>query len=210
MSEKYRTIFELSEAVIIEKKSRFIATISPANTIDEAQCFINEMRKKYWDASHNVFAYQIGLKNEHQRLSDDGEPSGTAGIPIMEVIRGEGLKNVIINVTRYFGGTLLGTGGLVRAYGKSAKEAVNSAKIIEKILLTTIFVTITYHYSGKIQYASLQSNYIIKDTVYTDNVKFIILVPSAEIKKFTEQITDITNGTASVSIESESYETVFI
>ncbi|WP_304943980.1 IMPACT family protein, partial [Vallitalea guaymasensis] len=117
MVEKYLTIFEDNEAELVEKKSRFIATIKHVETEEEIKDFLEGIRKKYWNATHNVFAYTIGLKQPLERCSDDGEPSGTAGMPILEVIRGSKLHNVIVVVTRYFGGTLLGTGGLVRAYG---------------------------------------------------------------------------------------------
>ena len=121
MLKKYKTILTQAEAEIVEKKSRFIATVRPVKTEEEAKAFIEEMKKKYWNATHNVFAYQIGERNELQRFSDDGEPQGTAGMPVLSVLKGEDIKDTAIVVTRYFGGTLLGTGGLVRAYGHSAK-----------------------------------------------------------------------------------------
>ena len=141
---KYKTIYKEAEAEIIEKKSKFIATVRPVKTEEEAQSFIEEMRKKYWDATHNVFAYQIGERNQIQRFSDDGEPSGTAGLPVLDVLKGEDVKDVAIVVTRYFGGTLLGTGGLVRAYGKAAKEGLLEAGIIEKKLYRRFHVITDY------------------------------------------------------------------
>ena len=134
MLKKYKTILEEAEEEIVEKKSRFIATVRPVKTEDEARAFIEEMKKKYWDARHNVFAYQIGERNELQRFSDDGEPQGTAGMPVLNVLKGEDVKDTAVVVTRYFGGTLLGTGGLVRAYGKAAKEGLLSAGIVEMVL----------------------------------------------------------------------------
>ena len=129
MLKKYKTILTQAEAEIVEKKSRFIATVRPVKTEEEAKAFIEEMKKKYWNATHNVFAYQIGERNELQRFSDDGEPQGTAGMPVLSVLKGEDIKDTAIVVTRYFGGTLLGTGGLVRAYGHSAKEGLLAAGI---------------------------------------------------------------------------------
>ena len=129
MLKKYKTILAQAEAEIVEKKSRFIATVRPVKTEEEAKAFIEEMKKKYWNATHNVFAYQIGERNELQRFSDDGEPQGTAGMPVLSVLKGEDVKDTAIVVTRYFGGTLLGTGGLVRAYGHSAKEGLLAAGI---------------------------------------------------------------------------------
>ena len=122
MLEQYKTVLEQGQQEIVEKKSRFIATVRPVKTEEEAKSFIEEIKKIYWNATHNVFAYQIGERNEIQRFSDDGEPQGTAGMPVLDVLQREDIKNTAIVVTRYFGGTLLGTGGLVRAYGKSAKE----------------------------------------------------------------------------------------
>ena len=122
--DSFKTISQNGEILIIEKKSKFIATVMQVHTVEEADQYMQQLRKKYYDATHNCFAYQIGEHNEFQRSSDDGEPQGTAGKPILEVLKGEGIRNTLICVTRYFGGTLLGTGGLVRAYGKAAKEGL--------------------------------------------------------------------------------------
>ncbi len=140
MLKKYKTILTQAEAEIVEKKSRFIATVRPVKTEEEAKAFfIEEMKKKYWNATHNVFAYQIGERNELQRFSDDGEPQGTAGMPGLSVLKGEDIKDTAIVVTRYFGGTLLGTGGLVRAYGHSAKEGLLAAGIARAGFVSEIF-----------------------------------------------------------------------
>ena len=147
MLKKYKTILTQAEAEIVEKKSRFIATVRPVKTEEEAKAFIEEMKKKYWNATHNVFAYQIGERNELQRFSDDGEPQGTAGMPVLTVLSGEEIKNTVIVVTRYFGGTLLGTGGLVRAYGKAAKEAVLAAGIAEINTFERFSVKCSYNLS---------------------------------------------------------------
>ncbi|NLL71417.1 MAG: YigZ family protein [Epulopiscium sp.] len=192
MLKKYKTILQQAEAEIMEKKSRFIATVAPVKTETEAQDFIEALRKKYWDATHNVFAYQIGEKNEIQRCSDDGEPSGTAGLPVLDMIRGEDLKNVVVVVTRYFGGTLLGTGGLVRAYGRSAKEGLLAAQIITKVLYQRFEVSIDYSLMGKVQYEILQNGYVIQDTLYTDEVTFVVLVEYPQKDVFTKQIINLT------------------
>ena len=151
MLKKYKTILAQAEAEIVEKKSRFIATVRPVKTEEEARSFIEELKKKYWDATHNVFAYQIGERNEIQRFSDDGEPQGTAGMPVLNVLKGEDVKDTAIVVTRYFGGTLLGTGGLVRAYGKAAKEGLLTAGIAELVLYSRYFVTVDYTDSGTVR-----------------------------------------------------------
>ena len=124
MADRFKILYKGGESELVVKKSRFIATLSPVESEEEAAAFLAEMRKKYWDASHNCFAFTIGMNHELTRCSDDGEPSGTAGKPILEVIRGQGLHNVLIVVTRYFGGTLLGTGGLVRAYTAASLEGL--------------------------------------------------------------------------------------
>ena len=152
METEYRTVYKGGEGEITEKKSRFIATVSPASSEEEALLFIESMRKKYWDARHNCFAYVIGKRGELKRFSDDGEPGGTAGKPILEVITGEGLCNAAIVVTRYFGGTLLGTGGLVRAYTAASKEGLASSVIVTKILGVRLHIMTDYNGLGKIQY----------------------------------------------------------
>lgn len=194
MLKKYKTILEQAEAEISEKKSRFIATVRPVKTEEQARAFIEEMKKKYWDATHNVFAYQIGERNEIQRFSDDGEPQGTAGMPILNVLKGEDVKNTAIVVTRYFGGTLLGTGGLVRAYGKSAKEGLLAAGIAELVLYCRYHVTVPYTESGKVQYEILQAGHVLHDTVYTDQVQFVVLVEADVAEQFEKQMTDVLKG----------------
>ncbi len=205
MLKKYKTILNQAEAEIIEKKSRFIATVRPVKTEEEARLFIDEMKKKYWNATHNVSAYQIGERNEIQRCSDDGEPQGTAGKPVLDVLAGEDIKNTAIVVTRYFGGTLLGTGGLVRAYGKSAKEGILSAGIAEMILYRKFSIVTDYPTSGKIQYEVLQDGHIIHDTVYTENVEFIVLTEIDFAESFYNKMIDISNGKAEISSISDIY-----
>lgn len=133
MTKEYRTVYEGGEGEVVEKKSRFIASVRPVSTEEEALAFIETIRKKHWNASHNCFAYVIGERSELARYSDDGEPGGTAGKPMLDVLKGEALCNTAVVVTRYFGGTLLGTGGLVRAYSQAVKEGLASSVIITKI-----------------------------------------------------------------------------
>ena len=123
MLEHYKTIYEGGEGELVEKKSRFIATVRPVETEEEALAFIEEMKKKYWDARHNCYVYSVGMNREATRCSDDGEPSGTAGRPMLDVLLGAGIYNAAIVVTRYFGGVLLGTGGLVRAYSGAVQAS---------------------------------------------------------------------------------------
>lgn len=205
MLKSFKTVNQAANAEIIEKKSRFIASVKPISSEEEALAFVAEIKKKHWDATHNVFAYQFGERNEVQRQSDDGEPSGTAGLPVLDVLRGEDIKNTVIVVTRYFGGTLLGTGGLVRAYGKAAKEGVLAAGIIEKILYKYIFVTVDYNFSGKVQYETLQMGHVIYNTEYTDKVKFTVLCEVDSSEGFVKRMTDISGGCADISDGGEGY-----
>ena len=199
MAEKYRTILKEGTAEIIEKKSRFISYAKPVKTDEEAREFIEKIKKENWNATHNVFAYQIGDRNEIQRFSDDGEPQGTAGMPVLTVLSGEEIKNTVVVVTRYFGGTLLGTGGLVRAYGKSAKEAVLAAGIAEINTFERFSVKCSYNLSGKVQYEILQGGYILEDTVFTDMVEYTVLTEYDMKDAFVSKITDVTSAQAEIN-----------
>ena len=165
-----KTVYSGGEGEIIEKKSRFIATVRPVSAEEEAAAFIAEMKKKYWDARHHCYAYVVGERAQLQRCSDDGEPGGTAGKPILEVIMGEEVRNVALVVTRYFGGTLLGTGGLVRAYSSAAKEGLASSVIITKIPGVKLRIGTDYNGLGKIQYILGQKGLEVLDAVYTEKV----------------------------------------
>ncbi len=199
MLERYKTILNEAQAEIIEKKSKFIATVKPISSEDDAREFIDIIKKKYWDATHNTFAYQLGENNEIRRSSDDGEPSGTAGKPILNILTEGNIKNTIIIVTRYFGGTLLGTGGLIRAYGKAAKEGILNAGIFEMVLYNKFSVKGDYTLSGKIQYEILQQNNIIYETFYTDIVEYIVFVEKLKVDKFLKSIINISNAKASIT-----------
>lgn len=205
MLDEYSTVLERAEAELIEKKSRFIATVCPVKTEDEARAFIAEMRKKYWDATHNVFAYQIGERNEIQRSSDDGEPQGTAGKPVLDVLAVGDIKNTAIVVTRYFGGTLLGTGGLVRAYGRCAKLGIEEAGIARVRHYKECSVSTDYTTAGKIQYEITKGEYILKETLYTDKVEFIVLLDSGNEKKFYDMVSEVTMGKSEAVLLREIY-----
>lgn len=205
MKNSYKTINQQAQAEIVEKKSRFIANVLPVSSEEEAINFINKIKKQYYDARHNCFAYIIGGNIPIIRFSDDGEPSGTAGKPILDVLLGENLENVVIVVTRYFGGTLLGTGGLVRAYGKSAKEGILLGKIVEMDTYTKFFISVDYSLIGKIQYEITNSGHILIDTQYTDLVKFIVYVKSQLIEDFTKSIINITNNNVNINKENEYF-----
>lgn len=199
MLERYKTISKDSEALIIEKKSKFIATVRKVETVEEAEVELQKLRKKYYDATHNCFAYQIGEKNEYQRSSDDGEPSGTAGKPILDVLKGEDVKNVLVCVTRYFGGTLLGTGGLVRAYGKAAKEGLLAAGIVEKRRIRLIDLEMNYTLSGKVQYLLSDGGYTIRESIYLENVAFRVEVLIEEEEHFCKWMEEQTNAKVKIT-----------
>lgn len=208
MLEKYKTILHRGESEIIEKKSKFIASVNPVENEEQAQDFINEIRKKYSNANHNIFAYQIGEKNEIQRYSDDKEPSGTAGIPVLDILKKENIKNVVVVVTRYFGGTLLGTGGLVRVYSKCAKQGLVSAIIIERVLHQSFEVCVNYNLSKKVEYEILNKNFIIKDILYSDKVTFIVLVLLNQSYDFEKFITNITNAQVKITKTNKIYKDI--
>ena len=196
MLSEYKAVYQGGEGEIVEKKSRFIATVIPAGSEEEVLAFIESVRKKYWDARHHCFAYVIGERNELQRCSDDGEPSGTAGKPMLEVLLGEEIHNVAVVVTRYFGGTLLGTGGLVRAYSAATKQGLASSVIITKILGVKLCISTDYTGLGKIQYILGQRGLQILDSVYTDKVELEALIPEDELAAVKAEITEGTNGQA--------------
>ena len=205
MLEKYKTIYKGNSGEIIEKKSRFIATVRLTQTEEEALDFIAEMKKKYWNATHNCFAYVIGERGENMRCSDDGEPSGTAGKPMLDVLLGEGLRNTTVVVTRYFGGTLLGTGGLVRAYSKAVGAGLDASTIIEKQPGVLLEIVIDYNGSGKIQYLVNERKLPILDTEYTDKVRFLVMVPSEQLKELQTAVTEATSARAVMQTGEEEY-----
>ncbi len=197
----YIVLTEGGEGEIVEKKSRFIATVRPVETEAEAEAFIDEMKKKYWDARHNCSAFVIGDRGQTSRCSDDGEPSGTAGRPMLEVLLNEGVRNIAVVVTRYFGGVLLGTGGLVRAYQGAVKEGLKNCKLGEMYEGITYSVTTDYTGLGKIQYI-LGEEGITPDTEYTENVKITFTVPKLHSDRVCKAITEGTAGKAIITEEN--------
>lgn len=208
MLEQYRTVYEGGEGEITEKKSHFIATVHPVESEEEALAFLEEMKKKYWDARHNCYAYSIGMNREFTRCSDDGEPSGTAGRPMLDVILGEDIYNVAVVVTRYFGGVLLGTGGLVRAYSKAVQEGLAASKVILKQKGIALKITTDYTGLGKIQYIAGERNIPVLDSEYTDKVVMKLLVPVQDVGSVQKAITEGTNGRAGIEKNQELYYAV--
>ncbi len=205
----YKTIFDYGEAEDIISKSRFIGYAKPVESEDEAAEFVEMIKKKHKDATHNVPVYLIGEKFEVQRYSDDGEPSGTAGVPVLSMLKNEGITNLAIVVTRYFGGIKLGTGGLVRAYTHAAKLAVEAAQVVEKRIYKEVHVKLDYTLHGKFQnFLMNHDNYLIKETEYLDIVNTIVFIEPAEYETFSAQVVDMTNGKAEISEHEEIYLTI--
>lgn len=194
MTQGIKILYEGGVGELEEKKSRFIATTLPVSSQEEALEFIEKIKKRYWDARHNCYAYVLGDHHEIQRFSDDGEPGGTAGKPMLEVLLGENIHNAAVVVTRYFGGTLLGTGGLVRAYSKAVKEGLANSVILEKQQGIRLLLQTGYPDLGKIQYLLLGNSIPILSEDYGADVCFNVLVPLDFEKKLTELLVDATNG----------------
>ena len=192
--EACRILLEGGEGEIVEKKSRFIATVRKVESESEAVAFIEEMKKKYWDARHNCSAFVIGRRAELTRCSDDGEPSGTAGRPMLEVLLGEGVRNVAVVVTRYFGGTLLGTGGLVRAYTQAVKEGLAASTIGIERAGYEILIETDYNGVGKLQYLMGQRGIEPVNSEYGADVKFTLIIPVEKSAELEKAMVEATNG----------------
>ncbi|MED9905086.1 MAG: YigZ family protein [Lachnospiraceae bacterium] len=203
--EPYRVIIEDGEGEITEKKSRFIATVKRVESEEEAVSFIEAMKKKYWDASHNCSAFVIGKRGELMRSSDDGEPSGTAGRPMLEVLLGEGIRNAAVVVTRYFGGTLLGTGGLVRAYTQAVKAGLSGCEIGMMRPGVRMAVEVDYNSIGKILYILGGRGVEPEESVYTDIVRLVLLFPAEWKDELYREFTEVTAGKAVIEILDEIY-----
>ena len=215
MSEYY-TVKGESTAELTEKKSRFIATVRHVSSEEEALAFITEMKKKYWDARHNCSAYIITEEKEGstpeerkftdiEKCSDDGEPSKTAGAPMLEVLRGAGLKNTAVVVTRYFGGILLGTGGLVRAYSQTAALGIEAAEKTLMRLLNKVSLTTDYNSYGKLTYIAGEENIILAETEFTENVTCICLCDDIQFGKLKSRMSDITAGKCKIVLLDKDY-----
>ena len=189
-------VYKGGQGEITEKKSRFIATVRPVESEDEAVSFINETKKKYWDARHNCSAFVIGKRQELTRCSDDGEPAGTAGRPMLDVLLKENIHNAAVVVTRYFGGVLLGTGGLVRAYQQAAKAGLSASEIIEKKDGAVLFIRTDYTGIGRLQYLFAQEKITVMDTAYEADVLVKAVIPENDKKRIEKTIIEQTNGTA--------------
>ena len=200
---EYRTVAKASSDEFVEKKSRFIGYIKPVTTQDEAVTFINEIKSKHWDATHNVYAYII--RDGATRFSDDGEPGGTAGMPVLQVLQREELYNVTCVVTRYFGGILLGAGGLVRAYAHGAKIAVDAAGRSIKRIWTNVYLLCPYSWYERIRLEVAAFGGMIRETQFGADVELDLLLPEEQTQGFLERVTDLSAGTIEGLIGKQEY-----
>lgn len=205
LSENYFTILKEGVASFEEKKSTFIGSISRARNEEEAREYIKSVKEKNKEARHNVFGYVIGDKMQIQRCSDDGEPQGTGGVPVLEVIKKNNIKDCVIVVTRYFGGILLGTGGLTRAYSKGASMALSNTSIVQRVIGTKINIEISYDLLGKVQYLLEQNNLHIEQIIYEDRVTISLLLETKQAIQIKASIINLTSNKCIINIDDEKY-----
>lgn len=203
MNVKYITIEKHEEIELVEKKSRFIANIYPVSNLEEIENIIEDIKKLYRDATHNVYGYR--LIDGTVKYSDDGEPSGTAGMPILKILKSNELQNVLVVVTRYFGGTLLGTGGLVRAYSESCKRVIDEVKKIEMIFCSLYKITTEYNYFDIIQHYCKENDFKIKDTKFSDNISIYMVIPTSKETRFLKEINNIINKNGLIELVGNDY-----
>lgn len=194
MLPQYYTVKGQGEHEIVIQKSRFICHVKRVTTEQEAQEFIQEIKKQHWNATHNCSAYLVGERDQFQKANDDGEPSGTAGVPMLEVLKKRGLKDTVVVVTRYFGGIKLGAGGLVRAYGKSVSEGLDAVGIVKRTLMQVMHTTVDYTWLGKLENELRSSVYGLKEIHYLDKVEVETFVEESQTEAFTNWMIELTNG----------------
>lgn len=205
MLKFYKTVKGYAQAEIEINKSRFIAYAQRVENEEAAMAFIEQIKKKHWNATHNCSAYMVGENDQHQKADDDGEPSGTAGKPILEIIKKSGLKDTVIVITRYFGGIKLGSGGLIRAYGKSASAGIKEAGIVERQGHTRIAVEIDYSLLGMLENQLRQQGYVIADKQFADKIILIVLEKLGQEEVLKQKITDWTAGQVEFNYVGEVY-----
>jgi uncharacterized YigZ family protein len=205
MLTQYRTVKRFGQAEIVIKKSRFIGHAKPVASEEEAIQFIEGIKKEHWSATHNCSAYMIGERDEIQKASDDGEPSGTAGKPILQVVKNQELKNVAVVVTRYFGGIMLGAGGLIRAYTDGAVAGLAAAEQLYKVLHREVLVEIDYTWLGKVENELRGRAMLMGESVFTDKVTLTCLPRADEAESFIEWMTDLTQGQGMIRSAEDRY-----
>lgn len=205
MRANYRTVKDYGESEFIIQKSKFLTFVKRVETENEAIHFINEIKKLHHTATHNCSAYMIGEHDEIQKANDDGEPSGTAGVPMLEVLKKQALKDTVVVVTRYYGGIKLGSGGLIRAYGRATSEGIAATGTIERKLHHLMKVTIDYTWLGKVENEVRQSAYPLKEITYTEGVALFLYVPIAEETDFITWMTELTSGQSKISSVGQQF-----
>ncbi|MDN4606757.1 YigZ family protein [Sporosarcina highlanderae] len=205
MRADYKTVKLSGESELVIQKSRFLTYVRRVETEEEAIDFIQEIKKMHHTATHNCSAYIIGEHDQIQKANDDGEPSGTAGFPMLEVLKKQGLKDTAVVVTRYFGGIKLGGGGLIRAYGRATTEGITATGVVERKLHNLMKVSIDYTWLGKVENEVRQSPYPLKEILYEEGVSLLLYVPIEKSNEFIEWITELTNGQAEISTESNTF-----
>ena len=205
MLDTYLTVQLQGQAELIIQKSRFIGHIKRTETEEEAQAFIKQVKKEHSQATHNCSAYLIGEHDQIQKANDDGEPSGTAGVPMLEVLKKNHLKDTTVVVTRYFGGIKLGAGGLIRAYSKATSEALKATGIVKRQLVKNIAITVDYPLLGKIENELRQEDHLITGIDYLEQVTVNVAVPVDQVETFTNWIVDLTSDQAKIEQDSDQY-----
>lgn len=204
MNESYKTVKNFAHDELVEKRSRFIGYCKPVKTEDEAVEFINKIKKEHWDARHNVYAYSL-REGQIKRYSDDGEPSGTAGVPVLDVITKSGVTDTVVVVTRYFGGVLLGTGGLVRAYSAAAKLGLEAAKIVEMSLCAECEISCSYNQYGKLNTLIMNTGGFVDNCDFADNVILSFHIPLEKTAALDKEFADATAGEVKIEIKNEKF-----
>ena len=205
MRQNYLTVQGYGESEIIISKSRFLTYVSRAETEEEALAFIDVIKKKHPQATHNCSCYLVGEHDNIQKANDDGEPSGTAGVPMLEVLKKQQLKDTVVVVTRYFGGIKLGGGGLIRAYSKATSEGIAAATVVERVMHALMKVSVDYTWLGKIENEVRSSHYPLHNIDYLDVVDVFIYVKKEEVETFSKCIMELTNGQAKIDIHTEQF-----
>lgn len=205
MRKDYHTIQGYGESEIIIQKSRFLTYVSRAETEQQAQDFINNIKEKHKSANHNCSAYIIGEHDNIQKANDDGEPSGTAGVPMLEVLKKQGLQDTVVVVTRYFGGIKLGGGGLIRAYGKATTEGIDAAKVVERKLHHLMKISIDYTWLGKVENEVRNSVYPLKEINYAELVEVMVFTKADEEETFINWMAEMTNGQAKIELVEKEF-----
>lgn len=203
-----RTVRAAGTHELLIQRSRFLCAVAPVRTPAEATAFIETVRKEHWSATHNCTAFRVGPHGEHQRSSDDGEPAGTAGVPMLQVLVHREVTDTVAVVTRYFGGIKLGAGGLVRAYGRSVGEALDAVGTLALVTHTAVTVTVDHSMAGRLAHDLRSAGLEVTGTDYAARAVFHLIVPSAELPAFTERLAQVTAGAAVATVGAESLRAV--